>query len=162
MSFDDGALIVRILHIDDSVSTECDSAAQAQTVFEDLVEDYLETCAAVGKEPNKPFRGSFNVRVGPDLHKRISMAATARGDSLNAWIISALEEKLEKHMHSDLPNIQEISELLRLKNVEAIENYTPRSALDLFGSLNTPRTIEIARFTDRMMPVLSVEGIYEH
>ncbi len=63
-------------------------------MLEELVEGYLEDCAALGREPTKPFKGTFNVRVGPELHKRASTKAAEQGVSLNNWVQTALEEKL--------------------------------------------------------------------
>ena len=95
VDFVDGRLLLQILHIDDVITTEVDSAAEAQSAFEELVDDYLSTCAETGAEPCKPFKGSFNVRVTPELHKQIAMAAVEEHGSMNAWIESALESKLE-------------------------------------------------------------------
>lgn len=93
--YEDGTLVIQILHIADLITTECDSAANAQNAFEALVDDYLATCAQTGKEPNRPFKGSFNVRVSPDLHKRAAMAAADEGASLNAWVERAMGEALK-------------------------------------------------------------------
>src|ERR1044071_7697615 len=94
VDYEDGRLVIQILHIDDFVTTECDSAEEVEAAFKELVEDYLETCAAVGKEPSKAFRGSFNVRVDPQLHKKAAMAAATAGSSLNAWVETAMRERL--------------------------------------------------------------------
>jgi predicted HicB family RNase H-like nuclease len=56
------------------------------------VDDYLALCAKRGKEPEKPFKGSFNVRVGPELHRRLALAAAKRGMSLNRLVAETLEE----------------------------------------------------------------------
>lgn len=94
--FEDGHLILQILHIDDIVTSECDSASEAQASFEELVDDYLETCKQIGKEPSRPFKGAFNVRVTPELHKRIAMAATEKNETMNAWVANALLRATDK------------------------------------------------------------------
>lgn len=96
VSFEDGTLLIQILHIDDFVTTECDSASGAQKAFEALVEDYLETCKAANKEPSRPFKGTFNVRVSPSLHRSIAMAAIDANETMNAWIANALQEKIDR------------------------------------------------------------------
>jgi len=96
VSFEDRVLVVQILHIDDLIVAECDSASKVEETFRDLVDDYLETCAAMGKEPGKPFRGSFNVRVDPQLHKKAAMSAAAESMSLNAWVESAIRDRLDR------------------------------------------------------------------
>jgi predicted HicB family RNase H-like nuclease len=96
VEFEDDRLIIRILHIDDLVMTEVDSAAKAQAAFEELVDDYLETCAQLSKEPSKPFKGSFNVRIPAELHRQVAMAAVDIGESMNAWIADALKAHVER------------------------------------------------------------------
>jgi predicted HicB family RNase H-like nuclease len=96
VEFEDDRLIIRILHIEDLITAEIDSAAQAQTAFAELVEDYLATCAEVGKEACRPFKGSFNVRVTPELHRQVAIAAADRGESMNSWIAAALEERIDR------------------------------------------------------------------
>jgi predicted HicB family RNase H-like nuclease len=95
VTYDNGVLLLQILHIDDVILAECNSAAEVKDAFKDLVEDYLETCREVGKEPCRSFKGNFNVRVAPDLHRRAAMAAAAEGVSLNVWIGAAMKEKLD-------------------------------------------------------------------
>lgn len=96
VEFEDGRLVIRILHIDDLITTEIDSAAQAQAAFEELVDDYVQTCVELNKEPCKPFKGTFNVRVLPELHRQVAMAATDNGQSMNSWISDALEYAVER------------------------------------------------------------------
>ena len=94
VEYDDGTLFVKVLHIDDLLVAECDSASDAPKALADIVDAYLEDCVELGREPTKPFKGTFNVRVGPELHKRAAMSAAEEGVSLNNWVQSALEEKL--------------------------------------------------------------------
>jgi predicted HicB family RNase H-like nuclease len=96
VDFEDDRLIIRILHIDDLVTTEIDSAAQAQSAFEELVDDYVQTCKELSKEPCKPFKGTFNVRVTPDLHRQVAMAAADNSQTMNGWIADALEFAVER------------------------------------------------------------------
>jgi len=96
VEFEDGHLIIQILHIDDFVTTEVISAAEAQAAFEELVDDYVETCKQLGKQPCRPFKGTFNIRTNPELHRRIAMAAVDIGETMNAWVTVALEERVER------------------------------------------------------------------
>lgn len=73
--------------------TDVDSLRRA---FEGAVDDYLETCREQGAAPEKPFKGSFNVRVGPALHQRIAVAAALKGVSLNKFIANVLEKEAAK------------------------------------------------------------------
>lgn len=72
------------------VSYEGRDADSLEAGFREAVEDYLATCAEAGREPEKPFKGSFNVRIAPDLHERIMIAASQKGMSLNRFVAEAL------------------------------------------------------------------------
>ena len=56
------------------------------------VDEYLETCKEVGIEPRKPLSGKLQLRLGPELHQRVSVAATRSGMSINSWISHVLDE----------------------------------------------------------------------
>jgi predicted HicB family RNase H-like nuclease len=73
------------------VSYEAADAEGLIRAFRDAVDDYLEHCGEQGAPPEKPLKGSFNVRVGPDLHRRAVIAAEHAGVSLNAFTTRALE-----------------------------------------------------------------------
>ena len=64
--------------------------------FEEAVDDYLQTCNEQGKEPEHPFKGSFNIRVGSGLHNRIALEATKKGVTLNKYIVDVLEKETAK------------------------------------------------------------------
>jgi predicted HicB family RNase H-like nuclease len=70
--------------------TDVESLRQA---FEEAVDDYLDTCKEQGKEPEKPFKGTFNVRIGPELHQRVAVAAAQQGVSLNSYIAEVLKRE---------------------------------------------------------------------
>ena len=65
-----------------------------RTAFEEAVNDYLKLCEDEGKEPETPFKGSFNVRTGTDLHRRAMLFAKSKGTNLNSIITDALEKYL--------------------------------------------------------------------
>ncbi len=74
------------------ISYEGDDVSSLRAAFEAAVDDYLELCREQGREPDRPLKGSFSIRVGPDLHRRAVLAARQRGLSLNAFTIEALEK----------------------------------------------------------------------
>ena len=79
----------RILFIDDLVTYESRSPDGLQREFEAAVDDYIATCASLGKEPQRPFRGLFNVRVPPALHRAAAIRATCDSVSLNDVVVRA-------------------------------------------------------------------------
>lgn len=81
----------KILFIDDLVTYEARSPAELQREFEVAVADYIETCATLGREPQKPLKGQFNVRIPPALHKAAVLRALADNVSLNDVVVRALD-----------------------------------------------------------------------
>ena len=53
---------------------------------------FLEVCAEKGVEPRRNFSGKFNLRISPQLHEKLAIAAQARGQSINALAQQALQE----------------------------------------------------------------------
>ncbi|WP_026596620.1 type II toxin-antitoxin system HicB family antitoxin [Methylohalobius crimeensis] len=89
---DDNKLYGKLLFIRDLVTYEADTLAELKKEFEASVDAYLEDCEELGREPDKPCKGTFNVRIPPELHRKIVLAA---GDkSLNQFVREVLEEKL--------------------------------------------------------------------
>ncbi|MDO8446797.1 MAG: type II toxin-antitoxin system HicB family antitoxin [Deltaproteobacteria bacterium] len=84
----------KIEGIRDLILFEGQSVAELTTAFHEAVEDYLELCKEVGKEPEKSYKGSFNVRVPLDLHRKAVEKAIRLGISLNQLVQKALEEKV--------------------------------------------------------------------
>jgi predicted HicB family RNase H-like nuclease len=53
----------------------------------------IETCKKRGQEPEGPFKGTFNIRVGSDLHQRIALNAVKKGITINRYIVDILEKE---------------------------------------------------------------------
>lgn len=75
----------RILGIADVVGFHGETVAELRAAFEEAVDDYLATCAKIGKQPLKPASGNMMLRVPPEVHLQAQIAAQARGQSLNQW-----------------------------------------------------------------------------
>lgn len=84
----------KILFIKDLVTYKSDTPANLEEVFQEAVDDYLETCAQLSRKPAMPFRGQFNVRVPPDLHRSAALRAVENGVSLNDIVVKALDSFL--------------------------------------------------------------------
>ena len=76
------------------VNYEGTDVKNLRAAFEQSVDDYLELCQEEGIKPEMPFKGSFNVRTGADLHRRAALLAKSKGTNLNAIITDALEKYL--------------------------------------------------------------------
>ena len=101
-SDEDSCFYGKIEHIRGLVSYEGQDVSSMKKSFEDAVNDYLDTCKAKNIIPDRPFKGSFNVRTGPELHRKAYIYAQARKMNLNNVIIKALESYLSKSPHHKL------------------------------------------------------------
>lgn len=101
-SVEDNVLYGKIEAINDLVMFDSESASEIEKEFHDAVDDYLAFCKEVGKEPERPYKGTFNVRVTPELHKAISTESFRRGCTLNQFVSSALTHELA-HAYDPLP-----------------------------------------------------------
>lgn len=92
VEFDDSvdAFHGRVINIRDVLAFESDTVKGLRKEFRASVDDYLALCKRRGEEPDKPFSGKFNVRLDLDLHRRVILAATASGRSLNGFITDTL------------------------------------------------------------------------
>jgi predicted HicB family RNase H-like nuclease len=93
-SAEDKMLHGRVLGIRDMVSYGGASVRELERNFRNAVDEYLAFCEKRGKQPGKPFKGSFNVRLSPELHQRAARFAEEHEMKLNAVVQNALSEYL--------------------------------------------------------------------
>ncbi len=93
---DDRLLFGRVLDLRDTVVFEATSADEVEAAFHGAVDDYLAFCATLGKDPDRPYSGRFNVRLHPDLHRAASLTAEAEDESLNAFVGKAVEHEVAR------------------------------------------------------------------
>lgn len=95
-SADDEVFHGKLEFIRDLVTYESEDARGLRRSFEEAVDDYLELCEGEGRIPDEPFKGSFNVRAGPDLHRKAVLEARRKGINLNTLVGDALREYLQR------------------------------------------------------------------
>ena len=74
---------------------EGESVKELTEAFHEAVDDYLAYCEEEGIEPDKSYTGVLNVRLTPAIHRQIAILARQAGQTLNAFIKEAVEEKVE-------------------------------------------------------------------
>lgn len=99
-SEEDKVLFGKIEGISDLVNFESESAKDIEEEFHKAVDDYLAYCEDVGKSPDKPYKGSFNVRITPELHKQAALYAVMRNKTLNTVVGEAIEGYLRQMENS--------------------------------------------------------------
>jgi len=81
------------------VSYEATTAKGLKKAFHDAVNDYLKLCQNEGIEPEKPFKGSLNIRLGAELHRQIAICAASHEVSINRFIANTLENAISVESH---------------------------------------------------------------
>lgn len=102
-SEEDSLFYGKVMGIRALISYEGESARDLVEDFHSAVDAYLDLCAEQGIEPEKAYKGSFNIRISPELHKQAVIAASARQISLNSFVESSIERAL--HENANRPNI---------------------------------------------------------
>jgi len=81
------------------VSYEGTDVESLRRAFEESVDDYLEFCQEKGRQPEKPFKGTFNVRLTSELHQKLVKHAMTEGVPLNTYVKNILEKAVaENHV----------------------------------------------------------------
>ena len=88
----DNVLFGKVVGIRSLVSYEGDSVLRLREDFEGAIDDYLAVCAEKGVQPEKTYRGSFNVRVSPELHRSLAVYSAAHKQTLNATVEEAIRQ----------------------------------------------------------------------
>ena len=93
-SSDDDCFFGKLIGINDLVTFEGCNVEEIKQAFHEAVDDYIFMCERAGREPQRTYKGSFNIRINPELHKRASIIAAAEKISLNQLVESAILEKV--------------------------------------------------------------------
>lgn len=93
-SAEDRVLHGRVIGIRDAITYEGSDVNSLERNFRKAVDEYLRFCKEECKTPDTPFKGSFNIRLGHELHKRAALYAETHHQKLNAVVHDALEEFL--------------------------------------------------------------------
>jgi len=96
-SAEDECLVGHITGINDIVGFHGDSVEEMRKAFEEAVDFYMDSCAKMGHEPNKPYSGRVTLRLPPELHAKLAVKAEMEGSSLNNWMVTTLNKAVERH-----------------------------------------------------------------
>jgi predicted HicB family RNase H-like nuclease len=92
----DGLFYGKVMGIRALISYDGTNAHELVEDFHGAVDDYLALCEAEGIQPEKAYKGSFNVRISPELHKRAVICAAENQMTLNSFVESAMRQALAK------------------------------------------------------------------
>ena len=90
----DGVFYGKVQGIRSLISYEGTTARELVDDLHGAVDDYLAACEAEGTAPELAYKGSLNVRLGEELHRRAAIYAMTHRQSLNSFIEEAVRDKL--------------------------------------------------------------------
>lgn len=139
-SAEDKVLFGKIEGINDLVNFESESVDGIEKEFQLAVDDYLEYCQEVGKNPDKVYKGTFNVRIRPELHKKMALLALKNGETLNKTIEKAIEEYTNNTTRTEIVLCEKIDMLSEQLSTKAItESYKNNISIPFFNSYSDVR-----------------------
>jgi predicted HicB family RNase H-like nuclease len=97
-SEDDGCFVGHVAGIKDVVGFHGESVTEIRGAFEEAVDDYLQTCEKLNRSPQKPFSGNLMLRIPPEVHAGIAMAAEVSGKSINQWATETFADALQTNV----------------------------------------------------------------
>ena len=90
----DKIFVGEVFGVRDSLNFHGTSVDELESMFQQCIDNYLELCEKIGKEPDKEFKGSFNIRISPELHRKVALEAEKKEISLNQYISNVLEDAI--------------------------------------------------------------------
>ena len=72
------------------IGFHADNVAELRRAFEEAVDDYIAYCAEQGRESLRPASGKISLRISPEVHSAMNVAAEVVGKSVNQWINDTL------------------------------------------------------------------------
>lgn len=91
-SQEDNLFYGKVMGIRSLISYEGTTAKELVEDFHRAVEDYLLLCKETGQVPEKAYKGSFHVRISPELHQKAAVYAATHQMSLNHFVEKSIEQ----------------------------------------------------------------------
>ena len=88
---EDDIFVGEVFGIADSLNFHGSSVAELKEMFRQSIDNYLELCEKIGKNPDKEFKGTFNVRIPPEMHRKAALAAAKQKITLNQYVLRAID-----------------------------------------------------------------------
>jgi predicted HicB family RNase H-like nuclease len=94
VEYDDEAGVFHgeVINLRDVITFQGETVRELRTAFQESVDDYLAFCVARNENPERPYSGTFTVRVPPELHRDVALQARLKKKSLNSWVAELMAE----------------------------------------------------------------------
>jgi len=135
---EDDLLVGSVIGIQDSLNFHGTTLEEITNAFHSCIDNYLEMCKALGRNPDKVYKGSFNIRIAPATHRNAAIAAECMGITLNQFVQEAIEEKLNPNPHETivvmLPQMTQTATVVSKRNEFSDSGYQSEPAINVpFG-----------------------------
>jgi predicted HicB family RNase H-like nuclease len=94
-SAEDNVFFGKIEGINDLVTFEGETVLELKNAFHYVVDEHIKDCERENIPVEKSYKGSFNVRLSPGLHRKAAISAKMYGTTLNTFVKKAIERQLE-------------------------------------------------------------------
>jgi predicted HicB family RNase H-like nuclease len=101
-SKEDNLLYGKVLGIKGLISYEGQSGKDLEIDFRNAIDEYLADCKVQGIEPEKPFKGSFNIRISTELHRRAAILAMKSRTSLNSFVAESIRDRIARESKGEV------------------------------------------------------------
>lgn len=95
-SEEDAVFYGKVQGIRSLISYEGENGKELIKDFHIAVDDYLALCEERGIAPERAYKGTFNIRISPELHKSAAIYAYEHKISLNSVVEKALSGFMAK------------------------------------------------------------------
>jgi len=94
--YDDDAKLFHgdIINTRDVITFQGRTVKQIEKAFRDSIDEYVKWCESEGVSPEKPYSGKFNLRISPELHKKVAIVAKTLKLSINKFVEKALNDEI--------------------------------------------------------------------
>ena len=89
---DDNIFVGRVLGVRSIIGFHGKTVSELTTDFHNAIDHYLNVCRERGEASQKSYSGNMTLRVPPEIHAAVAMAAKAHGKSLNQWATKVLKD----------------------------------------------------------------------
>lgn len=94
-SADDNVFFGKLEGINDLITFEGETVNELKEAFCYMIDEHIKDCEAENIPVEKSYKGSFNIRLTPDLHRRAAIYAKLHGITLNSFVKESIESRLE-------------------------------------------------------------------
>lgn len=127
VSIEDGCLHGRVLFINDLITYEGNTVDELKTAFQNATDQYIAYCEKTGKPANKPYSGTFNVRIGADRHRALARLAHKKKTSINEVLCQAIDAFQQgPHLQADVSTAAAAFRQAIPKPASTFTNFVPR------------------------------------